>query len=165
MAYHPRAGLDFPTIILALLRQDHDVMMIGEIRDAPTAQLAIQAAQTGHLVLSTLHTRSAHGALSRLKNLRIDHESLESYLLSVSSQRLIRRTCPQQRLETNNSSTGPSCKGSGYFGCIGAHEVLSRDHLFGSALSQLNMYKAGLTHIQAGLINQASLNPEVGEWH
>ena len=66
VTHHPRAGLDYPTIIRALLRQDPDVIMIGEIRDIATAQLAIQAAQTGHLVLSTLHTRNATGALSRL---------------------------------------------------------------------------------------------------
>ena len=164
VAYHPRAGLDFPTIIRALLRQDPDVMMIGEIRDSATAQLAIQAAQTGHLVLSTLHTRSAHGALPRLRNLGVDQESLESCLLSVSSQRLIRKNC-QHCLRSGNQSECNVCKGSGYFGRIGVHEVLSRDHLFGSALTHLTMDQAGLAHLQAGLVNQSALDSEVGAWH
>ncbi len=164
VAYHPRAGLDFPTIIRALLRQDPDVLMIGEIRDPATAQLAIQAAQTGHLVLSTLHTHSAHGALPRLRNLGVDQESLESCLLSISSQRLIRKNC-QGCLGIDMPSECPTCKGSGYYGRIGVHEVLSRNHLFGSEPAHLTMHRAGLAHLQAGLINQSALDTEVGAWH
>ncbi len=164
VAYHPRAGLDFPMITRALLRQDPDVLMIGEIRDSATAQLAIQAAQTGHLVLSTLHTRSAHGALPRLKNLGVDQDSLESCLLSVSSQRLIRKNC-QGCLEIGNPSECAFCKGSGFYGRIGVHEVLSRDQLFGSELPHLTMHRAGLAHMQAGLINQSALDSEIGAWY
>ena len=166
VAYHPRAGLDFPTIIRALLRQDPDVIMIGEIRDAATAQLAIQAAQTGHLVLSTLHTRNACGAIPRLKNLGIDQELLESCLLSVSSQRLVRKVC-QQCIEHDsiNKDQCPSCKGSGYFGRIGVHEVISKTHLFTPSSSNISMRDAGLSHMQTGLINQAALDAEVGSWH
>lgn len=166
VAYHPRAGLDFPTIIRALLRQDPDVIMIGEIRDAATAQLAIQAAQTGHLVLSTLHTRSACGAVPRLKNLGVDQESIESCLLTVSSQRLVRKTC-LKCLKQNEitRSQCQACKGSGYFGRIGIHEVLSQNNLFGASTSHLSMRDAGLIHIQAGLINQVALDTEVGTWH
>ncbi len=138
VAYHPRAGLDFPTIIRALLRQDPDVIMIGEIRDTATAQLAIQAAQTGHLVLSTLHTRNACGAVPRLKNLGIDQESLESCLLSISSQRLVRKTCIEcLKRNQMTQSQCPTCKGSGYFGRIGVHEVLSKAHLFNPSSSYL----------------------------
>ncbi|MBU3625177.1 type II/IV secretion system protein [Polynucleobacter sp. JS-Safj-400b-B2] len=166
VAYHPRAGLDFPTIIRALLRQDPDVIMIGEIRDAASAQLAIQAAQTGHLVLSTLHTRNANGVVPRLKNLGVDQESLESCLLSVSSQRLVRKTC-QRCLGKNLITKSPcqTCKGSGYFGRIGVHEVLSKAHLFSSSSSPIRMRDAGFIHVQAGLINQAALDAEVGSWH
>ena len=164
VAYHPRAGLDFPTIIRALLRQDPDVIMIGEIRDAATAQLAIQAAQTGHLVLSTLHTRNACGAVSRLGHLGVDQQSLESCLLSVSSQRLVRKTC-SQCLGSNGQTDCPKCKGSGYLGRIGVHEVLNKTHLFNSSTSYVSMRDAGLIHIQAGLINQAALDAEVGTWH
>jgi len=91
VAYHPKAGLDFGLIIRALLRQDPDVMMIGEIRDRDTAMLAIQAAQTGHLVLSTIHARNALGCIERLKNLGIERHAIIDNALFISSQRLIKR--------------------------------------------------------------------------
>ncbi|QWE24865.1 type II/IV secretion system protein [Polynucleobacter sp. AP-Elch-400A-B2] len=163
VAYHPKAGLDFPVIIRALLRQDPDVIMIGEIRDAASAQIAIQAAQTGHLVLSTLHTRNAIGALSRLKSLGVDQESIESCLRCVSSQRLIRKLCNQCNL---NLSKAPCklCKGSGYFGRIGIHEVLGSKQLFESAQA-LDIYSAGTQLLKSGLIDQISLDAELGSWH
>ena len=166
VAYHPKAGLDFSTIIRALLRQDPDVIMIGEIRDTATAHLAIQAAQTGHLVLSTLHTRNATGAVPRLKNLGVDQESIESCLLSVSSQRLVRKTC-QDCLNHNviTKTQCSTCKGSAYFGRIGVHEVLSKNNLFSPSTSHLSMRDAGLIHMQSGLINQVALDAEVGTWH
>ena len=163
VAYHPKSGLDFPTIIRALLRQDPDVIMIGEIRDSATAQLAIQAAQTGHLVLSTLHTRNAIGALSRLKSLGVDQESIESCLRCVSSQRLIRKRCNQCNpiLSKGNCKL---CKGSGYFGRIGVHEVLGSKQLFESAQA-LDIYSAGIHLLNSGLIDQISLDAELGTWH
>lgn len=90
IAYHPKAGLHFNAIIRALLRQDPDVMMIGEIRDSETAKLAMSAAQTGHLVLSTIHTRQALPCIERLRNFGIEPHSIAQNLLFVSSQRLIR---------------------------------------------------------------------------
>ena len=163
VAYHPKAGLDFLTIIRALLRQDPDVIMIGEIRDSASAQLAIQAAQTGHLVLSTLHTRNAIGGLSRLKSLGIDQESIKSCLRCVSSQRLIRKLCNQCNL---NLSKAPCklCKGSGYFGRIGVHEVLGSKHLFESAQA-LDIHSAGMQLLKSGLVDQISLDAELGTWH
>jgi type II secretory ATPase GspE/PulE/Tfp pilus assembly ATPase PilB-like protein len=163
VAYHPKAGLDFLTIIRALLRQDPDVIMIGEIRDSASAQLAIQAAQTGHLVLSTLHTRNAIGALSRLKSLGVDQESIKSCLRCVSSQRLIRKLCNQCNL---NLSKAPCklCKGSGYFGRIGVHEVLGSKHLFESAQA-LDIHSAGMQLLKSGLVDQISLDAELGTWH
>jgi type II secretory ATPase GspE/PulE/Tfp pilus assembly ATPase PilB-like protein len=163
VAYHPKAGLDFPTIIRALLRQDPDVIMIGEIRDADSAQLAIQAAQTGHLVLSTLHTRNAIGALSRLKSLGIDQESIESCLRCVSSQRLIRMCC-KQCTPTANKRPCTFCKGSGYLGRIGVHEVLGSKQLFASHQT-LDIYSAGMQLLRLGLIDQISLDSELGTWH
>ena len=166
VAYHPRSGLDFPTIIRALLRQDPDIIMIGEIRDSATAQLAIQAAQTGHLVLSTLHTRNARGALTRLKSLGLDQESLESCLRSVSSQRLVRKICIQcldRAIE--DTSSCPACKGTGSYGRIGVHEVLSATHLFNPSLKYSSMYEAGLHYVKAGLIQEIDLQTEVGTWH
>lgn len=90
IAYHPKAGLHFDAIIRALLRQDPDVMMIGEIRDSETAKLAVSAAQTGHLVLSTIHTRQALSCIERLRNFGIEPHSIAQNLLFISSQRLIR---------------------------------------------------------------------------
>ena len=163
VAYHPKAGLDFPTIIRALLRQDPDVIMIGEIRDSASALLAIQAAQTGHLVLSTLHTRNAIGALYRLKSLGIDQESIESCLRCVSSQRLVRKLCKEcNRIPAKKSCE--LCKGAGYFGRIGVHEVLGSEHLFNSAPA-LDIYSAGMQLLNTGLIDQISLNSELGTWH
>lgn len=88
-----KAGLDFPVALRALLRQDPDVLMIGEIRDHETASIAIKAAQTGHLVLSTLHTNSAPESISRLANMGIPAYSLASSLNLVIAQRLLRRLC------------------------------------------------------------------------
>ena len=163
VAYHPRAGLDFSVIIRALLRQDPDVIMIGEIRDSATASLAIQAAQTGHLVLSTLHTRNARGALARLKNLGVDQESLESCLHSVSSQRLVRKLCQTCKGGVLDPlpNTCKYCKGSGYLGRIGIHEVLSGPDLFDPSSSFLSMRDAGMRHINEGLIDRAMLANEV----
>lgn len=163
VAYHPRTGLDFPTIIRALLRQDPDVIMIGEIRDAASAQLAIQAAQTGHLVLSTLHTRSTSGVFPRLRNLGIDSEAIESCLRCVSSQRLVRQRC--MRCENGPKTDYCSqCNKSGYFGRIGVHEVVEGKQIF-SPTPYLNLYSAGIQAVKAGLIDQATLDEEVGTWH
>jgi type IV pilus assembly protein PilB len=166
VAYHPRAGLDFAVIIKALLRQDPDVIMIGEIRDSMTAQLAIQAAQTGHLVLSTLHTRNAQGALARLQSLGIDEEPLESCLHFVSSQRLVRRRCqdcngPNLTNSGTSSEVCDSCKGHGYFGRIGIHEILSRENLFNRELPILSMSEVGLRRIAEGVIDRAALDAEI----
>jgi len=159
VAHHPRAGLDYPTIIRALLRQDPDVIMIGEIRDIATAQLAIQAAQTGHLVLSTLHTRNATGALSRLHGLGIDQEALESCLRCVSSQRLIRKIC--KNCHGANSKNCKHCKGTTYFGRQGVHEVLTPSNL-ATSTEYVSMHSAGMHYVMEGLIQQSSLDIEVG---
>lgn len=166
VAYHPRAGLDFAVIIRALLRQDPDVIMIGEIRDAATAELAIQAAQTGHLVLSTLHTRNAQSALARLRNLGIDQEALESCLRSVSSQRLIRKTCQVCFGQKNMQGKSPciSCKGAGYFGRIGIHEVLKTAQILSAPLDYLSMRDAGMQYVNRGLISSENLATEIGTW-
>lgn len=161
VAYYPRAGLDFSVITKALLRQDPDIIMIGEIRDGATAQLAIQAAQTGHLVLSTLHTRDARGALARLDSLGIGKEALESCLCCVSSQRLIRRLCSA----CDSQKLCPRCHGNHYFGRIGVHEVLDQHQIFDPQLPFISMMEAGRRHIQAKLIDQASLEAEVNLWH
>lgn len=93
LAVHPRIGLDFSTALRALLRQDPDIIMVGEIRDAETAAIAIHAAQTGHLVLSTLHTNSAADTIIRLQAMGIPTHQLVSALTLIIAQRLVRKLC------------------------------------------------------------------------
>ena len=90
-----RAGLDFATGLRAFLRQDPDVLMVGEIRDRTTAGIALQAAQTGHLVLTTLHTNDAPGVLYRLMHMGVEAFQLAASVHLVTAQRLVRRLCPQ----------------------------------------------------------------------
>lgn len=94
IAVNTKAGLTFAGGLRSILRQDPDVIMIGEIRDTETAHIAIQAAMTGHLVLSTLHTNNATAALTRLFDMGIDKFLITSTLLGVLAQRLVRRLCP-----------------------------------------------------------------------
>ncbi|MCL2898930.1 type II secretion system protein GspE [Brenneria tiliae] len=94
-AINPKADLDFSRILRALLRQDPDVIMVGEIRDAETAEIAVKAAQTGHLVMSTLHTNSAPETLTRLSHLGIPGYLIAAALKLVIAQRLVRRLCPR----------------------------------------------------------------------
>ena len=91
---HPRAGLDFATALRAFLRQDPDVIMVGEMRDPETAEIALKAAQTGHLVLSTLHTNDAPRTLARLLNMGLAPHTLATSISLVVAQRLVRRLCP-----------------------------------------------------------------------
>ena len=90
----PQIGLTFANGLRSIVRQDPDVIMVGEIRDAETAEIAVQAALTGHLVLSTLHTNDAAGAISRLLEMGVQDYLLSSSLLGVLAQRLVRRLCP-----------------------------------------------------------------------
>ena len=94
---NPAAGLTFASALRAFLRQDPDVIMVGEIRDLETAQIAIQASLTGHLVLSTLHTNDAPGALTRLLDMGVEPFLAASTVEGVLSQRLVRRICPDCR--------------------------------------------------------------------
>ncbi|WP_342586454.1 type IV-A pilus assembly ATPase PilB [Halomonas sp. S2151] len=93
----PRIGLDFANALRAFLRQDPDVVMVGEVRDRETAEIAIKAAQTGHLVLSTLHTNSAADTLSRLSNMGIEAFNIASAVSLIVAQRLARRLCSHCR--------------------------------------------------------------------
>ena len=91
-------GMDFPQVLRALLRQDPDVILVGEIRDRETAKVAVEASLTGHLVLSTLHTNDAAGTIVRLQELGIDPFRVSSCLIGVLAQRLVRQVCPHCRL-------------------------------------------------------------------
>src|SRR3982751_3657615 len=89
-----KAGLNFATALRAFLRQDPDIIMVGEIRDLETADIAIKAAQTGHLVLSTLHTNDAPATLTRMRNMGIAPFNIASSVILITAQRLARRLCP-----------------------------------------------------------------------
>ena len=97
VSIHERAGLGFANSLRALLRQDPDVIMVGEIRDLETAEIALQAAQTGHLVLSTLHTPDAPGTLARLQHMGVASYNVAASVRLIVAQRLLRRLCPHCR--------------------------------------------------------------------
>lgn len=119
--------LTFASGIRALLRQDPDIIMIGEIRDQETAEMAIQAALTGHLVLSTLHTNDAPSAISRLQELGIAHYLIKATLLGVMAQRLVRVLCPHCKRtlgEVHEAVGCVECRHSGYRGRAGIYEIM-----------------------------------------
>ena len=90
---NPQVGLTFAAGLRAILRQDPDVVMVGEIRDRETADIAVQAALTGHLVLSTVHTNDAVGAITRLRDMKVEPFLIASTVRAVIAQRLVRRLC------------------------------------------------------------------------
>ena len=95
----PQIGLNFASLLRSILRQDPDVIMVGEIRDLETAQIAVQAALTGHLVLSTVHTNSAAATISRLRDMGLEDYLLTAVLRGILAQRLVRRLCMHCRRE------------------------------------------------------------------
>ncbi|HZR83064.1 MAG TPA: type II secretion system ATPase GspE [Candidatus Binatia bacterium] len=143
---NPKIDLTFANGLRSILRQDPDVIMVGEIRDSETAEIAIQAALTGHLVFSTLHTNDSFGALSRLVDMGIEPFLVSSSLVGVMAQRLVRRVCVACR-EPVAATAGEErelgiragtsifragegcgeCKGTGYRGRTGIHEILVVD--------------------------------------
>jgi len=116
---NPRIDMNFARALRAILRQDPDIVMIGEIRDLETAQIAVQASLTGHLVLATLHTNDAPSAVTRLIDMGIEPFLLSSTLLGVLGQRLIRLQC---RLCHGNGCK--ACSESGYSGRVGIYELM-----------------------------------------
>ncbi|RLQ98334.1 type II/IV secretion system protein [Falsibacillus albus] len=98
-----KAGVTYSTGLKAILRHDPDIIMVGEIRDAETAKISIRAALTGHLVLTTLHTRDAKGAIYRLLEFGVNWHEIEQTLIAVSAQRLIHLQCPQCKEEREDS--------------------------------------------------------------
>ncbi len=127
VAVHEAIGLDFASCLRALLRQDPDIMMVGEIRDLETARVAVQAAQTGHLVLSTLHCNDAAHALVRLQDLGLAAYHVATCLRLITAQRLVRRLCAACR-EPEGPGTwravGCTACHQGYRGRIGLFEVM-----------------------------------------
>lgn len=143
---NPKAGLTFAAGLRAILRQDPNIVMVGEIRDGETADIAIRAALTGHLVLSTLHTNDAAGALTRLIDMGIEHFLVSSAVLGVIAQRLVRAICPKCKrrytpepdslerlyigivrdlpIELYRGLGCAQCGFTGYRGRMGIHEVM-----------------------------------------
>jgi general secretion pathway protein E len=146
----PQIGLNFATLLRSILRQDPDVIMVGEIRDLETAQIAVQAALTGHLVLSTLHTNSAAATITRLRDMGLEDYLLTAVLRGVLAQRLVRRLCqdcarsepaaPELIARFNLKARAgegpirlwhpvgcPNCRGTGYRGRLAVAEFLRPD--------------------------------------
>jgi general secretion pathway protein E len=146
----PQIGLTFANLLRSILRQDPDVIMVGEIRDLETAQIAVQAALTGHLVLSTLHTNSAAATITRLRDMGLEDYLLTAVLRGVLAQRLVRRLCTQcrqavdappelvdrlglDRLTNRRPVTlwhpvgCPACRNTGYRGRLAVAEFLQPD--------------------------------------
>jgi type IV pilus assembly protein PilB len=164
---NPKAGFGFSEGLRALLRQDPDVILVGEMRDAETADLAIRAAMTGHLVLSTLHTNDAASALPRLVEMGIAPYLLPSTIVAILSQRLVRRPCAHckvpapptpQVFEAFGREPGPGdfveapgcprCNGTGYKGRLPIAEILCMSPV----VSELVMAGAS-----AGAIHEAAV--------
>ncbi len=147
MQVQPVIGVDFATGVRTLMRQDPDIIMVGEVRDHDTAEMTVQAALTGHLVLSTLHTNDAPTAVTRLLDLKVPPYLLSSTLLGVMAQRLVRTLCPHCKApsdppddETWRAITAPwradrpaqtmapvgclECRMTGYYGRIGLYEIM-----------------------------------------
>ncbi len=120
---NPKIGVTFASGLRSIVRQDPDVILVGEIRDKETADIAINAALTGHLVLSTLHTNDAVGAVTRLLDMGVENFLVSSALFGVLSQRLVRKICPVCRGE-KRSVKCRKCNGTGYKGRSGIFELL-----------------------------------------
>jgi general secretion pathway protein E len=125
---NPKIDLDFAKALRAILRQDPDVIMIGEIRDYETAQIAIQASLTGHLVLATLHTNDAASAVTRLTDMGVEPFLLSSSILGVLAQRLVRKLCEYCKVEVEGVQRGCAhCGHTGYHGRTGIFELMTAD--------------------------------------
>jgi general secretion pathway protein E len=165
----PKIGLTFAHALRSILRQDPDIVMVGEIRDLETAQMAIQASLTGHLVLSTLHTNSAAASLTRLMDMGVDDYLLASTLTGVLAQRLVRRLCERcavpddtlpafviERLGENRCALGglrrkvgcPACRQTGYAGRTTIGELL----VMNEALRRKVLERAGESAIEAAAV-------------
>lgn len=171
---NPKAGVTFSSSLRTILRQDPDIIMVGEIRDEETARIAVQAALTGHLVLSTLHTNTALGSLQRLLNMGIEPYLLASSLKGMMAQRLVRRICPSCKAEIQvdpkviernfvmrESQAKPvffkgkgcfQCQQTGYRGRQGVHEVIPVDETIISLINQ----EASETEIRNALISEGN---------
>ena len=171
---NPKAGVTFASGLRTMLRQDPDIIMVGEIRDQETAMIAIEAALTGHLVLATLHTNDAAGAITRLLDMEIESFLIGSAVIGVLAQRLLRLICPKcketyvppkdavKRLGMNieegaevTFSRGRGCehcKGTGYKGRIGIYELMPlTDRIRELILAKASSYAIKAAAIEDGM--------------
>jgi len=180
----PQIGLNFAAMLRSILRQDPDVIMVGEIRDLETAQIAVQAALTGHLVLSTLHTNSASATITRLRDLGLEDYLLTAVLRGVLAQRLVRRLCDACKSETaapaelikrfgleERAAAGPvrlwhpvgcaQCRSTGYRGRQAIAEFLQPnpeiEHLIFTKADNSEIERAAVAHGMVTMF-QAGLN-------
>ena len=129
IAVHGKIGLTFPTILKTILRQDPDIIMVGEMRDTETARIAVQAALTGHLVLSTLHTNDAVSGITRLLDMGVEDYLVTSTVNAVFAQRLVRKLCPECKApalgnEQEYAAAGcEHCGHTGYRGRVMIYEL------------------------------------------
>jgi general secretion pathway protein E len=170
----PQIGLSFASVLRSMLRHDPDVIMVGEIRDLETAQIAIQAALTGHLVLSTVHTNNAAGTLTRLLDMGVEDYLMTSTLNAIVAQRLVRQLCTECReaftplaellaqlgLQPSTDATFwrpvgcAKCNGTGYFGRISINEVL----VMSDAVRRQILHHAEATELQRTAVD-AGMRP------
>lgn len=171
---NPRAGVTFASGLRTMLRQDPDIIMVGEIRDQETGMIAIEAALTGHLVLATLHTNDAPGAVTRLLDMGVESFLIGSAVVGVLAQRLLRLICPKcketyvppkdavKRLGIPVEGDGEVtfsrgrgcdfCKGTGYKGRIGIYELMPiTDNIRDLILAKSSSYEIKEAAIQAGM--------------
>lgn len=158
MQMNRQIGLTFASSLRAFLRQDPDIILVGEIRDTETANIAVEAALTGHLLISTLHTNDAPGTIARLTDMNIEPFMISSSLLCVCAQRLMRRVCKTCRIQydpkgrekevleagigwsgtifKHNPKGCPRCNSSGYKGRVGIHELMVTDDKLVEAINK-----------------------------
>jgi type IV pilus assembly protein PilB len=176
---NPKAGLTFANGLRSILRQDPDIVMVGEIRDKETAEIAIHAALTGHLVLSTLHTNEAAGALTRLTNMGIEPFLVASSVVGVVAQRLVRTLCGNCKIQEEEPLVNEklaeylgegntsielhrpegcrNCNETGYSGRTAIHEVLEMN----SDIKKLVVNKASAVEIEEKAIEEGMITLEI----
>ena len=156
-------GLDFSRLLRTFLRQDPDIIMLGEIRDEESAAMALRAAQTGHLVLSTLHTNDAPSAISRLQQLGIQRHEIDSSLLLVIAQRLVRKRCQKCGGNPNHFC---DCH-QGYKGRVGVYQFLQPQlhHPQGYEMDFDDLRQSALEKIRNGTTDLVEIQRVLGQSH
>ena len=181
MQVNHKIGVTFASGLRHIVRQDPDIILVGEIRDRETADIAINAALTGHLVLSTLHTNDAVGAVTRMIDMGVENFLVSSALFGVLSQRLVRKICPVCKGEgmRGNHQKCKHCNGSGFKGRCGIFELLIVDDELRSAINRnassselqalavrggmTTLKEDGLAKVAAGITTEAELNRSTAE--